>query len=1190
MKIINILLVLFLTFQTPVKAETNTYEINSIKDLVELSEKCHSDIYTSGLKVSLNTDLSLKDVDDFNIAYFSGTFDGNGHTISDLKTDGKYAPYGFIATLSNEGVVKNLNIEGFISPDGKAEDVGGIVGINYGRVENSSFKGSVIAKNNVGGIVGNNQGDIINCSTYGFIEAKIKSGGIAGYNTGLIKDCKNEANVNTRDNSEALSIEDIDSSTIEDLLKTNSSFIDAGGIVGYSTGQVINCNNSASIGYKHLGYNIGGIVGRSSGYVSSCLNTGDIDGRKDVGGIVGQMEPDIREDISLNTIGQLRNQFKQLNTIVNNTTNSLNDNAEDIKITLDSMSDALKQGGDALKNLDFEINKPEDGGLEDLEINVDLSELDKALDKLVNCSKKLNSQLKDDTKQLADNVNEISGKVTQISDTAISILDKKEESIYIDKSYINVANIRKGKVEKCDNKATIKGDLNVGGIAGVMSIQKANNQEDDDLFSFDLYSNEKYEVRALIVECNNEGYINAKRNDAGGICGKQVLGYIADNKNTGDIFSDAGNNVGGICGTAKGRVVNNSAKNFLSGKNYIGGIAGQVADSATISNNVSMVQVIDYGQNIGAIAGVLNGAISKNYFVYDGLDGINQISYAGVAEPISYEDICKKDEMFATLKMSFIVDDENVKTIYFKAGDSFNEDIYPKIKTEDGNFIKWNVTNLDNLNHDIRAVGENNPYVSTLASSLQQNGKKVCLVEGDFKEEDNLIFYQSNDDYSLDSYTIKNIYKLNIPNDAKDSHVVRLLMDLKDDLFIDSEEGLIKLNHETIGSYEKFTLNENQATLIVASNNHAWLYVFAIAALLIVLASMVILINDSHKGRYIIPVVIVLMIVALVFTAKKNEFKAYKYLNDYLSQDSYSAEIDINYDEGPNSFKKTVKVARKDGYKVIDLANNNFYLKNNIIYLEDGTAFKIDNYNIDYDSLISMAYDFFLKENVKKIDDVYSLKLSSNEMKSVMEVLLPNTSYNIESPMTVELAIKDNKAERLSFISDGVIDDNTYSLRVDIKLNEEFDVNIPNKVKEAKEEDVINLLSDDVVELYYAFTSLDYRNVNIELQAEIGPLKVKDNFDYSLNPQYVNLDKLIDVVYDIAMNSKLSYNSYGDEKYYNFNLDEEQMKNIIKEFSDLDVSLKNGEMNLMLKDGKICSLNIKIDGALTSLSCKVNFK
>ena len=74
------------------------------------------------------------------------------------------------------------------------------------------------------------------------------------------------------------------------------------------------------------------------------------------------------------------------------------------------------------------------------------------------------------------------------------------------------------------------------------------------------------------------------------------------------------------------------------------------------------------------------------------------------------------------------------------------------------------------------------------------------------------------------------------------------------------------------------------------------------------------------------------------------------------------------------------------------------------------------------------------------------------------------------------------------------------------------------------------------------------------------------------------------------MNSKLSYNSYGDEKYYNFNLDEEQMKNIIKEFSDLDVSLKNGEMNLMLKDGKICSLNIKIDGALTSLSCKVNFK
>ena len=49
-----------------------------------------------------------------------------------------------------------------------------------------------------------------------------------------------------------------------------------------------------AVGYAHVGYNIGGIVGRQSGYLSSCTNSGTILGRKDVGGIAGQLEPEVR--------------------------------------------------------------------------------------------------------------------------------------------------------------------------------------------------------------------------------------------------------------------------------------------------------------------------------------------------------------------------------------------------------------------------------------------------------------------------------------------------------------------------------------------------------------------------------------------------------------------------------------------------------------------------------------------------------------------------------------------------------------------------------------------------------------------------------------------------------------------------------------------------------------------------------
>ena len=42
-----------------------------------------------------------------------------------------------------------------------------------------------------------------------------------------------------------------------------------------------------------MGYNVGGIVGRQSGYLDGCRNTGTVRGRKDVGGIAGQLEPQV---------------------------------------------------------------------------------------------------------------------------------------------------------------------------------------------------------------------------------------------------------------------------------------------------------------------------------------------------------------------------------------------------------------------------------------------------------------------------------------------------------------------------------------------------------------------------------------------------------------------------------------------------------------------------------------------------------------------------------------------------------------------------------------------------------------------------------------------------------------------------------------------------------------------------------
>ena len=130
-----------------------------------------------------------------------------------------------------------------------------------------------------------------------FIDNASKLLNPVGENEGFIKNCTNNAFVNTQRSEINIDIEDIDLSSFDSLGK-DSSFEDIGGIAGINAGEVLDSLNNGEIGYQHVGYNVGGIVGRNCGYIYNCINQAKIDGRKDVGGIVGHSEPDIINDIS----------------------------------------------------------------------------------------------------------------------------------------------------------------------------------------------------------------------------------------------------------------------------------------------------------------------------------------------------------------------------------------------------------------------------------------------------------------------------------------------------------------------------------------------------------------------------------------------------------------------------------------------------------------------------------------------------------------------------------------------------------------------------------------------------------------------------------------------------------------------------------------------------------------------------
>lgn len=271
-------------------------EISAEEELAGLAENCKLDVWSRDKYVKLMDDIVLKEYANISIPSFGGIFEGGGHQISGLEIAECGSGMGLFRYVQESGEVRNLTVKGKVTPEGSQSRIGGIAGVNYGKIFGCIFSGQVIGDGEVGGLAGVNEenGEIRRCVFQGIVLGNHSIGGIVGNNKGTLNNCKNEGSVNTRSTEVSYDLEDITMENLEDLNSTSnvSAHTDTGGIAGISSGKIYYCMNEGNIGYMHVGYNVGGIVGRlHQGYLQSCTNVGRVYGRKDVGGIAGQMEP-----------------------------------------------------------------------------------------------------------------------------------------------------------------------------------------------------------------------------------------------------------------------------------------------------------------------------------------------------------------------------------------------------------------------------------------------------------------------------------------------------------------------------------------------------------------------------------------------------------------------------------------------------------------------------------------------------------------------------------------------------------------------------------------------------------------------------------------------------------------------------------------------------------------------------------
>ncbi len=342
------------TADTPDEIKYERIDISTAEQFADFASKCYIDSWSENKYVSLRADIDLSGIEICVVPVFNGIFDGVGHTISGFDYMGDGYVVGLFRYVESQGVIQNLTLKGNIESENQRECIGSLCGVNYGTIKNCTFQGTVSGRDTVGGIAGMNgsTGTITGCAAKGRITGYYSTGGIAGINHGTLNYCSNRAGIN--DNSEWVE-EDDEMGTGAGILGSLTggddselySGVDTGGIAGFSDGVIVRCTNSGTVGYEHTGYNIGGIVGRQSGVVSLSTNNGTVYGRKDIGGIVGQMEP----FIEINEAESLRDAVDKLHDLIDKTIDDMQAAKNGVKRDFDvltSFSDGAVDAADAL--------------------------------------------------------------------------------------------------------------------------------------------------------------------------------------------------------------------------------------------------------------------------------------------------------------------------------------------------------------------------------------------------------------------------------------------------------------------------------------------------------------------------------------------------------------------------------------------------------------------------------------------------------------------------------------------------------------------------------------------------------------------------------------------------------------------------------------------------------------------------
>lgn len=716
--------------------------ISTVDQLLSFAENCRLDSYSQNLMVTLEKDLDLTGVEFDGIPIFCGTFEGNGHTISGWELTAEGSNLGLFRYLTESAVVQNVNVKANLQPQGSRGEIGGIAGSNAGRIENCQFSGTVTGGDSVGGLTGINtlSGVIENCRVQGSVSGNHFVGGVAGKNNGVIRGCANDAQINSTVQENTVALSDI---TMDSLVNSESAqtVTDIGGIAGNSSGVIRDCVNQGSVGYQHMGYNIGGIAGTQSGYIADCENRGEILGRKEVGGIVGQMEPAALVEYDEDALQILQRQLNGLGSIVSQTSANVQSAANNLTNQVYALQGHVQDAKDAVGMLLPDPDNPELPDPDTIQaaqnnLSSSMSDMAQSLEGMRATTQSAMGTLSNNLYAMQNQINAMSATLGNVSQTlGGSITDVSDADTEADLT---------GKVENCVNHGSVLADWNVGGIAGAIALENDLNPTDDWQISGENSLNFQSRLRSVILNCENDSTVTAGKQNAGGIVGWQSLGLVKNCRNVGALEAEDTDHVGGISGQSTGYIRNSSAKCTLTGESYVGGIAG----SASIVTDCRSMVVLEGSEKLGAVLGSTEQnnteeetPIQGNFYlsVFQDLGGIDGISYDGLAQSLEEQDFFALEdlpELFQNVIITFRLNNGTVRRLTIPSGGKLETSQIPGVPVKEGFVGEWaglEETDLSGIVFNLSFEPHYTRYSAVIQSdTVRENGFPLLLVQGEF--------------------------------------------------------------------------------------------------------------------------------------------------------------------------------------------------------------------------------------------------------------------------------------------------------------------------------------------------------------------------------------------------------------------------------------------------------------------------